>query len=84
MTEDEVAVAMATKSGAMGKDEWSDFFSMPRRQQEAVARLYKDAVWGQGGRSAWDALLTVLGAAATILGDASGIASAYQVLKALV
>jgi hypothetical protein len=84
MTEDEVAVTMATRSGAMTAADWSDFFSMARPQQEFCARLYRDAIWDNGGPSAWDAALAVLGTAATIFGEASGIGTAFQVLKGLI
>ena len=85
MTYDEVCNAMATKSGNLGAPEWSDFFSMGRPQQEACATLYRNAIWMQpGGPSAWEEGLSLLGVAATIFGEASGIGSAFSVLKALV
>jgi hypothetical protein len=83
-TEDDVAASMATTTGAMSAPEWSDFFSMPLPQKQACAQLYKGAIFDAGGPSAWDAALGILGTAATIFGEASGIAGAYQVFRALV
>ena len=84
MTYDEVCNAMATKSGAMDAAAWSDFFTLPRPQQEACAALYKNSIWLQpGGPGAWEEALALLGTAATVAGDASGLGTAFSVLKAL-
>lgn len=82
-TPDDVAASMATTSGAMGAADWSDFFSMPFPQQQAAARLYRDAIFEAQGPSGWDTAMGILGAAAAVAGAASGIVGAYQALRAL-
>lgn len=83
MTEDETYVAMSTSSGYQTPAEWADFCSLPLPQKQAVARLHRNAIFTQGPDK-WAAFMGVLGTAATVLGDASGIGSAYAVFKALV
>lgn len=84
MTEDEAYQAMATASGHLDAAGWQDFCSLPSEQQQAVAALYKNAIFSAAGASAWTALLGVLSTAATIFGDASGIGTAFFTLKGLV
>jgi len=74
---------MAVRSGALDAAGWNDYFTMPKAQQEATAQLYKDAVWAASGPSGWDATLAFLGTIMTLLGDATGVGSAYETFKAL-
>ena len=84
MTQDEVFSTVATRCSFMSRDEWADFISLPPELQAAKAQLVKDSVLAQpDGPSAWTWLLGFLGTAATVVGDASGIGSAYATLKAL-
>ena len=83
MTQDEVCASMATTSGAMGAADWADFFAMALPQQRVCAAMYRGAIFDAGGPSAWDAALSILGTAAIIFGEASGIAGAFQVFLAL-
>lgn len=82
-TPDDVAASMATTSGAMGPGDWSDFFSMPFDQQKACGQMYKDAIFAAAGQSGWTIALNILGTAATVFGDASGIGTAFQALRSL-
>lgn len=84
LTEEEVCNAMATKSGDMGAAEWADFFTLPPEAQASTANLYKNAIWTHGGPDAWAGALAILGMAATVFGEMSGIGTAFTVLKGLV
>lgn len=82
MTFDECCVACATATG-MSREDWADFFSLSPSAQQAAAQAYKDQDWYQKGGSVPAALLSVLLAAAQVAGAASGIGTAFNVLRAL-
>jgi hypothetical protein len=81
MTFDEACVALASRTG-MDRDSWSDFLNCTPSQQAALAQAYKHCRWAQSRDTLAD-VLSLLGVAATVAGDLSGVGSAYAVLKAL-
>ena len=64
-------------------EDWQEFCALPLEAKQAVAKLYKDAIFSAGGASAWDDLKSFLSEVSTIFGEASGIAQAAAVLIAL-
>jgi hypothetical protein len=83
MTLDEVFLGMSQTSGHMTPPEWQDFCGLPLPQMQADAQMYKDAIVAKSGPNAFTVFVSFLGTAAAVLGDASGIGSAYTVFKAL-
>ena len=81
MTSDEAIVALATTTG-LSPAEWQDFLACTPDQQAAIAQTYRDASWVQR-RDTFAEVLAILGAAATVAGAVSGLAGAYEALRAL-
>ena len=83
ISEAEAYVIMSRKAKYKDPQDWQEFCALPLEAKQAVARLYRDAVFEAAGASAWDDLKAFLSEAATIFGEASGIGQAAAVLMAL-
>lgn len=83
ISEAEAYVIMSRKAKFQTPEEWQEFCALPIEAKQACAKLYKDAIFSSGGKSAWDDFTGFLSAAASVFGDASGIGQAAQVLMAL-
>jgi hypothetical protein len=83
ISEAEAYVIMSRKAKFQEPEDWQEFCALPFEAKQAVAKLYKDAIFTNGGKSAWDDFTSFLSAAANIFGDASGIGQAAKVLMNL-
>jgi hypothetical protein len=83
MTLDEVYLGMSRTSGHMTPPEWQDFCDLPLPQMQADAQMYKDAIVTKSGPNAFTIFVAFLGTAASVLGDAGGIGSAYTVFRGI-
>jgi hypothetical protein len=83
ISEAEAYVIMSRKAKFQEPEEWQEFCALPLEAKQALAALYRDAVFRAAGTSAWDDLKAFLSEAANIFGEASGIGEAAKVLAAL-
>jgi hypothetical protein len=83
ISEAEAYVIMSRKAKYKDPADWQEFCALPLEAKQAVAKLYKDAIFSAGGASAWDDLKSFLSEVSTIFGEASGIAQAAAVLIVL-
>jgi hypothetical protein len=83
ISEAEAYVIMSRKAQFKSPEDWQEFCALPLEAKQAVAKLYRDAIFSQSGPSAWDDLKSFLSEVSTIFGEASGIAQAAAVLIAL-
>lgn len=81
MTFDDCCAALATTTG-LSRAEWADFLTCDPAAQCAMAQAYKDADWTKPGDT-FGAVLAILGTAAAVATDATGIAGAIAALRAL-
>lgn len=81
MTFDECCASLATTTG-MTREEWFDFLSLPPEAQCAAAEAYRGADWTKPGDT-FATVLSILGTAASIASNATGIAGAISALRGL-
>ena len=83
MTDEEGFAIVATKAGAFSVDELKDYCQQTPAVQERIGRVYKSAIFEQGGAGAWSDFLGVFEAVVPLVSDASGLADAFKSFAAL-